>query len=174
MERKAKSQKEMLREFSAGAVVLRYMKDRWWLAVIEPGREGEPDERKFVTALPKGNVDAGEKPQETAVREVREETGITAEPVAKLADIKYVYSRKWSDNAKIFKVVSFFLMKYRSGQIDDVKANMRHEVRRAYWLPLEEAKAQLSYKGEKGVAEKALEYVKGRDNKLIGLRALDG
>lgn len=161
----------MLREFSAGAVVVRYMKDRWWVAVIEPGREGEPEERKDVTALPKGNVDAGEEPQETAVREVREETGITAEPVTKLADIKYVYSRKWSDNAKIFKIVSFFLMKYRSGQIDDVKANMRHEVRRAYWLPLEEAKTHLSYKGEKQMAQKALDYIiKGRDSKLVGPR----
>jgi 8-oxo-dGTP pyrophosphatase MutT (NUDIX family) len=135
------------------------MKNRWWVAVIEPGREGEPADRKDVIALPKGNVDAGEKPQETAVREVREETGITAEPVAKLADIKYVYSRKWSDNAKIFKIVSFFLMKYRSGRIDDVKANMRHEVRRAYWLPLDEAISRLSYKGEKQVLEKALNYV---------------
>jgi 8-oxo-dGTP pyrophosphatase MutT (NUDIX family) len=150
----------MIREFSAGAVVLRYMKNRWWLAVIEPGRAGEPEERKDVVALPKGNVDAGERPQQTAVREVREETGIVAELVAKLVDIKYVYSRKWSDNAKVFKIVSFFLMKYRSGQIDDVKENMRHEVRRAYWLPLDDAAQRLSYKGEKQVVEKAQAYIK--------------
>lgn len=152
----------MIREFSAGAVVVRRMKSRWFLAVIEPGRDGEPDERKDVTALPKGNVDAGEKPQETALREVREETGITAEPVAKLADIKYVYARKWSDNARIFKIVSFFLMKYHSGQINDVTPEMRHEVRRAYWLPLEEAVSRLSYKGEKQMAQKALAYVQER------------
>lgn len=158
----------MIREFSAGAVVVRYMKNRWWTAVIEPGREGEPDERKDVTALPKGNVDAGERPAETAVREVREETGITADPVAKLADIKYVYSRKWSDNAKIFKIVSFFLMKYRSGQIDDLKAEMRHEVRRAYWLPMEEAASRLSYKGEKQMLEKAQAYVKKHGKALSG------
>lgn len=149
----------MIREFSAGAVVVRYMKNRWWTAVIEPGREGEPEERKDVTALPKGNVDAGEKPQEAARREVREETGVTAEPIAKLADIKYVYTRKWSDNAKVFKIVSFFLMRYRAGQIDDVAADMRHEVRRAYWLPLEEAAQKLSYKGEKLMVEKAQAYV---------------
>lgn len=152
----------MIREFSAGAVVLRQMKSRWWVAVIEPGREGEPAQRKYVVALPKGNVDSGEKPQETAVREVREETGINADFVAKLADIKYVYSRRWSDQARIFKVVSFFLMKYRSGQIDHLTANMRHEVRRAFWLPLEEATARLSYRGEKQVVEKALQYVKER------------
>ncbi|MBZ5532027.1 MAG: NUDIX domain-containing protein [Acidobacteriia bacterium] len=150
----------MVREFSAGALVLRHMQDRWWTAVIEPGREGEPEDRKDLVALPKGNVDAGEEPLQAAVREVHEETGLRARPVTKLADVKYVYSRKWSDHAKVFKIVSFYLMKYQSGQIDDIKPAMRHEVRRAYWLPLEDAAARLSYSGEKDVAKKALEYVK--------------
>jgi 8-oxo-dGTP pyrophosphatase MutT (NUDIX family) len=154
----------MLREFSAGALVLRHMQDRWWAAVIEPGRDGEPDDRKNTIALPKGNIDPGEKPQETAIREVLEETGLTVEPVTKIADIKYVYSRKWSDNAKIFKIVSFFLMKYRSGHIGDIKPNMQHEVRRAWWMPLDEAAANLSYSGEKQVVKKALEYVKRSSN----------
>jgi 8-oxo-dGTP diphosphatase len=158
----------MIREFSAGAVVLRQMKNRWWVAVIEPGREGEPAQRKGVVALPKGNVDAGEKPQETAVREVKEETGIHAEPITKLIDIRYVYTRMWSDQAKVFKVVSFFLMKYRSGQIDHLKDNMRHEVRRAFWLPLDEAAARLSYKGEKQVVEKALQYINRQAPTLAG------
>jgi bis(5'-nucleosidyl)-tetraphosphatase len=158
----------MLREFSAGALVLRHMQNRWWVAVIEPGREGEPEDRKDLAALPKGNIDEGEKPVEAAVREVLEETGITARPVTKLADIKYVYSRKWSDNARIFKVVSFYLMKYQSGQIGDIKPNMRHEVRRAYWLPLEEAAKRLSYSGEKDVAKKALEYLKKNPEGLQG------
>jgi 8-oxo-dGTP pyrophosphatase MutT (NUDIX family) len=149
----------MIREFSAGAIVLRHMKSQWWLAVIEPGREGEPEDRKHIVALPKGNIDAGEKPLEAAVREVREETGLRAKPVVKLADIKYVYERKWSDQAKVFKIVSFFLMKYQSGQIGDIKANMKHEVRRAYWLPLEQAPKQLSYSGERQMARKAAEYV---------------
>ena len=129
----------MLREFSAGALVLRHMQKKWWLAVIEPGREGEPEDRKDVVALPKGNVDAGEKPPETALREVLEETGLRASMVAKLGDIKYVYVRKWAGNEKVFKVVSFFLTKYKSGQIGEIAEAMRHEVRRAYWLPLTEA-----------------------------------
>lgn len=149
----------MLREFSAGALVLRRMQGQWWAAVIEPGREGEPEDRKNTIALPKGNIDSGEKPVETAVREVWEETGLSAQPVAKLADVKYVYSRKWSDNARIFKVVSFFLMKYKSGQIGDIKPDMQHEVRRAWWMPLEEAAQKLSYSGEKQIAAKAAEYV---------------
>jgi 8-oxo-dGTP pyrophosphatase MutT (NUDIX family) len=159
----------MLREFSAGALVARYMQNRWWAAVIEPGREGEPEDRKHVVALPKGNVDPGEKPLETALREVFEETGLRARSITKLADIKYVYSRKWQDNAKIFKVVSFFLVKYQSGQIDDVKPEMRHEVRRAWWMPLEEAAEKLSYSGEKQVAKKALEYLeKNRETVQAG------
>lgn len=149
----------MLREFSAGALVLRHMRNQWWAAVIEPGREGEPEDRKNTVALPKGNIDSGEKPVDTAVREVWEETGLRVRPVIKLADIKYVYNRKWSDNARIFKVVSFFLMKYNSGQIGDISPDMQHEVRRAWWMPLEEAVKNLTYSGEKQIARKALEYV---------------
>jgi 8-oxo-dGTP pyrophosphatase MutT (NUDIX family) len=149
----------MTREFSAGALVLRHMQKQWWVAVIEPGREGEPEDRKNVAALPKGNIDAGEKPPQTALREVLEETGLTSTLVAKLGDIKYVYVRKWASNEKVFKVVSFFLTKYQSGQIDNVTEAMRHEVRRAYWLPLAEAPGKLSYNGERQMAEKALEYV---------------
>ena len=96
----------MLREFSAGALVLRYMQNQWWVAVIEPGREGEPEDRKNVVALPKGNVDAGEKPAETALREVHEETGLEASLITKLGDVKYVYVRKWAGNQKAFKIVS--------------------------------------------------------------------
>src|SRR5438270_351123 len=150
----------MVREFSAGALVLRYMQKQWWVAVIEPGREGEPEDRKDAVALPKGNIDGDEKPLEAAMREVLEETGLRVKPVAKLADIKYVYSRKWSDNAQIFKVVSFFLMKYQSGQINDITKEMRHEVRRAYWMPLAQATAQLRYNGERQVAKKGLAYLK--------------
>jgi len=156
----------MLREFSAGALVLRHRQKKWWVAVIEPGREGEPEDRKDVVALPKGNVDSGEKPVETALREVREETGLRATLVAKLGDIKYVYVRKWAGNEKVFKIVSFFLTRYQSGQIDDITDAMRHEVRRAYWIPLEEAAAQLSYNGERTMAEKALEYVNAHPEKL--------
>jgi 8-oxo-dGTP pyrophosphatase MutT (NUDIX family) len=157
----------MLREFSAGALVLRHMQKQWWVAVIEPGREGEPEDRKDVAALPKGNIDAGEKPSETALREVQEETGLQASLIAKLGDIKYVYVRKWAGNEKVFKIVSFFLTKYQSGQIGDITEDMRREVRHAYWMPLVDAPAKLSYNGERQMAEKALEYVNANQEKLM-------
>jgi 8-oxo-dGTP pyrophosphatase MutT (NUDIX family) len=138
----------MKREFSAGAVVVRSMAGRQWLAAVRPG--GKPE---GVWALPKGLIDPGEGAQETALREVAEETGVEGEPVAKLGDVRYVYT--W-DGERIFKIVSFFLVRYRHGRIDDVPPAHRHEVAEARWLPLEEAPRLLAYKGEKEMAEKAL------------------
>ncbi len=112
-----------------------------------------------MLCLPKGLVDPGEKPIDAAVREVREETGLTAVPLAKLADSKYVYVRSWGDGERVFKIVSFYLLRYVSGRIDDIAPEMRIEVGRARWVRLEEAPALLAYKGEKEMARKALEYV---------------
>jgi 8-oxo-dGTP pyrophosphatase MutT (NUDIX family) len=148
----------MEREFSAGGLVLRHLHDKWQLAVIEPaGRESQSG--KPVFALPKGWIDTGENAEQAALREVHEEAGIEAEVIAKLGDVKYVYVRKWSDNARVFKVVSFYLLRYMTGDIGDISAAMRKEVLRALWIPLEEAPYKLSYKGERQMAEKAQEYV---------------
>lgn len=153
----------MLREFSAGALVLRRIRKQWWIAVIEPGREGEPEDRKDVVALPKGNIDAGEEPEQTALREVFEETGLRAESITRLDSIRYVYVRKWAGAEKVFKVVTFYLMRYLSGRIGAITDEMKHEVRRAYWMPLQEAAEKLSYKGEKEMAQQALEYLESHE-----------
>ena len=65
-------------------------------ARIRSVRSSGPKTRP-VLCLPKGLVDPGEKALDAALREVREETGITAEAITKLADIKYVYVRSWGD-----------------------------------------------------------------------------
>src|SRR5258708_13160213 len=70
----------MIREFSAGAVVLRHMQNEWWVAVIEPGSHAEPEDRKNTVALPKGNLDKGEKAEETAARALMDETGLRSLP----------------------------------------------------------------------------------------------
>ncbi|MGB7601787.1 MAG: NUDIX domain-containing protein [Candidatus Sulfotelmatobacter sp.] len=138
------------------------------MAAIEPASEPAPSatapktslrKPKPVLALPKGLVDPGEKPAETAVREVFEETGIIADLVVKLADIKYVYSRTWGDGQRVFKIVSFYLMLYRSGRINQIVPEMRIEVAGARWILLQDAPKLLAYKGEKQMAQRALEYV---------------
>ncbi|SRR5579872_110322 len=158
----------MIREISAGGVVIRNREAAWWMAAIEPPadearaakvRSEGAAKQKPVLALPKGLVDPGEKPMETALREVYEETGISADLVTKLADIKYVYSRTWSDGARVFKIVSFYLMRYRSGRINQISAAMRIEVARALWIPLADATRMLAYKGERQMAQEAQEYV---------------
>ena len=112
-----------------------------------------------VLALPKGLVDKGEKPEQTAVREVHEETGLRATLIGKLGDIKYTYVRSWGDGEKVFKIVSFYLLKYISGEIGEITPAMRQEVSRAEWIPLDEAGRRLSYKGERDMAAKARAYI---------------
>jgi 8-oxo-dGTP pyrophosphatase MutT (NUDIX family) len=137
------------REFSAGAILVRRLRGRWWLAAIRPG--GKPE---GIWALPKGNIGPGEAPETTAVREVTEETGLEGVSLGKLGDVKYVYTRRGGQ--RVFKVVSFYLLRYRRGRIDDVPQAFRHEVAEARWLPLEEAPRLLAYRGEKEMSEKAL------------------
>jgi 8-oxo-dGTP pyrophosphatase MutT (NUDIX family) len=161
----------MVREFSAGGVVIRQKDGSWWMAAIElpsgtpvarpdPAKRAVRPKSKPVLCLPKGLVDPGEKPLDAALREVREETGITAVPITKLGDSKYVYVRSWGDGEKVFKIVSFYLLRYESGRIDDVTDAMRVEVARARWVPLEDAPKLLAYGGEKQMARQALQYVK--------------
>jgi 8-oxo-dGTP pyrophosphatase MutT (NUDIX family) len=145
----------MRREFSAGGVVIRRMRGRWWLAAVRPRRE--PD-RPQVWALPKGLIDPGERGIETAVREVFEETGLRAVVDRKLGDVRYVYT--W-DGERIFKVVSFFLLRATGGMIGALPAGMEIEVAEARWVPLEEAADLLSYRGEQEMAAKAVDVLEG-------------
>jgi 8-oxo-dGTP pyrophosphatase MutT (NUDIX family) len=148
----------MIREFSAGGLVLRRNGDHWDLAVIEPRRD-EVKPGKQVLALPKGIIDKGEKPDQTALREVREEAGVEAEIITKLGDVKYVYVRTWGDGERVFKVVSFYLLRYTGGKLGDIAENMRIEVAAAHWIPLDEAPKRLAYRGEKEMARKAIDYL---------------
>jgi 8-oxo-dGTP pyrophosphatase MutT (NUDIX family) len=158
----------MMREISAGGVVVRPTSEGWELAVIEPQREQSSAQKaagsdkkwqKTVLALPKGLVDAGEKPEQTALREIGEETGISGTVLTKLTDIKYAYVRAWSDNQRVFKIVSFYLLLYGGGRIDDISPAMRVEVKRALWIPLAGAESKLTYRGERDVIRLAQTYL---------------
>jgi 8-oxo-dGTP pyrophosphatase MutT (NUDIX family) len=152
----------MVREISSGGVVVRRRDGRWWMAAIEPQMSGAPaPRRKPVLALPKGLVEPGERPEATALRETREETGVQATLVRKLADIRYIYVRSWGDRERVFKIVSFYLLAYRSGRLGRISPEMRIEVRRAEWIPLEEGPRRLTYPGEQRVARLAIEHLQG-------------
>ena len=138
----------MEREFSAGGVLVKVVRGRPMLAAIRPrGKQAG------LWALPKGKIDPGERPEQTAVREVREETGVEGTLVEKLGDVKYTYTRR--GGARIFKIVSFYLLRAGRGRIDDIEEPMRIEVAEARWLPLEEAPKLLAYGGEREMAAKA-------------------
>jgi 8-oxo-dGTP pyrophosphatase MutT (NUDIX family) len=131
-------------EFSAGGVVVR---DRSCVVIV-PTRRAADGSR--VLALPKGHPDPGESPEAAAVREVREEAGVSASLVEKLGDVRYFYQRS---GQRIAKVVSFYLLAYEAGE----PGEHDHEVEEARWMDLEEAAKALTYKGEREMAARALQ-----------------
>jgi 8-oxo-dGTP pyrophosphatase MutT (NUDIX family) len=133
-------------------VLVRRLKGDWVMAAIRPAGK-EPG----VWALPKGIIGDGEKPDATALREVEEETGVQGRLVEKLGDVRYVYT--WAGE-RVFKVVSFYLLRYSSGRLGDLPPEHAHEVAEARWLPLEEAPKLLAYKGERDMARKALDLLR--------------
>jgi len=137
----------MRREFSAGAVLVRRLSGRWMMAAIRPG--GKP---AGVWALPKGQIDPGERAEATALREVAEETGVQGRSLGKLGDIRYWFN--WQGE-RVFKVVSFFLVRYERGRLGEIPPEHRHEIAEARWLPLDDAPRLLAYRGEREMAEKA-------------------
>jgi 8-oxo-dGTP pyrophosphatase MutT (NUDIX family) len=106
-----------------------------------------------VWALPKGRIDPGETGEVTALREVTEETGAHGHSLGKLGDVKYWFN--W-EGERIFKVVSFFLIRYEGGRLGDIPEAFRHEVDEVRWLPLSDAPRLLAYGGEREMARKAL------------------
>lgn len=133
----------MNRDFSAGGVVVRGDQ----VVVIVPVKRSLEGNR--VLALPKGHLDDGETPEHAATREVREETGVEAELIEKLGEIRYRYERK---RAVVDKTVAFYLFEYRSGDV----ADHDHEIEDARWMPLEEAAQALTHAGEREIVTRAL------------------
>ena len=114
--------------------------------VIVPRRRGAEDDP--VLGLPKGHLDGDETELQAAIREVREETGVVAEPIEKLGEINYTYERR---GRPIDKRVVFYLLEYRSGELahDD-------EIEQVHWMPLEQAARSLTYEGERDMVQRAL------------------
>src|SRR3982074_2343832 len=131
----------MRREFSSGGLLVRRLGGRWMGAAIRPARRPAG-----LWALPKGQIDQGESGEETALREIAEETGATGRSLGKLGDVRYWFN--W-EGERIFKVVSFFLVRYEGGRLGEISPEFRHEVADVRWLPLLDAPRLLAYQGER-------------------------
>jgi 8-oxo-dGTP pyrophosphatase MutT (NUDIX family) len=130
-------------EVSAGGVVVR---DGQVLVIVPTRRAADGS---HVLGLPKGHLDEGETSLQAATREVREETGVEAEPIGELGEVRYWYVR---DRRRVAKSVVFFLFRYVSGD----PADHDDEVLEARWMGLAEAREALTYPGEREMVVRAL------------------
>lgn len=132
------------RVVSAGGVVLRGKTPEVLVVSLKGGR---------VVTLPKGQVEPGERYPETAVREVREETGVEAAAVSPLGKVRYYFTvRDGGGPVTVSKEVHYFLMAYRGGE----PRPQLSEVEAAFFLPVSEALERLSYANEREMVRKAL------------------
>lgn len=131
-------------ERSAGGVVVRGEQ----VLVIVPTRRAADGSR--VLGLPKGHVDPGETEPQAATREVREETGVHAELVSELGEVRYWYSR---GGRSVPKSVVFYMFRY----VDGDPADHDDEVEEARWMDLREAREALTYPGEREIVGRALQ-----------------
>ena len=136
-------------QISAGGIAFRWRESEPEIAIVSV-------KPKLRWQLPKGIVDPGESPQQTAVREVKEEAGVEAELIKLIETIEYWYrSVKNGKPVRYHKFVHFYLMEYRSGNV----RQHDHEVEEAKWVTLDEALEMLDFKSERDVVEKAREMI---------------
>ena len=139
------------KQTSSGGVIFRNSRKGIEVALIAV-------KNKTVWCLPKGAIDKNEDFQTAAVREVREETGLSGEIIDKIGKISYWYFIK-DENVKFNKTVYFYLMEYKSGNTDEHD----REVDESRWFLIDEAINKLTYKGEKEILQKARQMIEKKN-----------
>jgi len=136
------------RIISSGGVIFRTVNSKFEVALISRGK---------VWCLPKGLIEMGETAEETALREVKEETGLEGEIVNRIGEISYVFFKR----KRYFKMVHFYLIRHSGGSI----SNHDFEADRVKWFPISEAFKILTYPNERKILKKAEKILK-TENKL--------
>jgi 8-oxo-dGTP pyrophosphatase MutT (NUDIX family) len=139
------------RVFSAGGVVFRgHNSDR---EVLLCGRTADG-----LWCLPKGTPERGESMQDTALREVREETGVEVAPEGIVGDIRYWFSRP-QEGVRYYKTVRHFLLRPIGGdpRLHD------HEFDDVRWFPVQEALRLMTYRNEGRILRQAIEMAEARE-----------
>lgn len=136
------------KKVSAGGVIYRRKESKFEVALTFRN-QGQ------IIALPKGLVEKGESREETARREVAEETGLTGRLVCPLNSINYWFFDK-QEGARIHKTVYFYLFEQTGGSVD------QHdwEVEEVRWVPIEQALQMATYKGERDILTQAYQLLK--------------
>ena len=141
-----------IHRISSGGVIFRPAGATYEVALIRVARA----DGQHAWALPKGWVEKGEDLEQTAVREVGEETGLQAKVLRKLGEIMYeFYSRP--DRSRVLKTVHVFLLECLGGDT----ADHDDEVEEVRWFTLDEAVRTLTYKNEREMLEKAVGLIQG-------------
>ena len=135
------------RVISSGGVIFRTVNSQFDVALISRGK---------VWCLPKGLIEMGETAEETALREVREETGLEGEIVNRIGEISYIFFKR----RRYFKMVHFYLIRHIGGSI----SNHDFEADRVKWFPISEALKILTYPNERKILKKAEKILKTESN----------
>ena len=133
---------------SAGGIVVRYESDQPSLVV--GSRRRERDGRTWT--LPKGTPHAGESREETAIREVEEETGLQVRITGPLDSIEYWFVQS---GTRIHKTVHYFLMEPIGGDL----ARHDHEFDEVRWIPFDHAPTMLTFETERALVARAAQLI---------------
>jgi len=135
-------------ETSAGGLVIDDSSDRPMGAVI-----GRRDRRgRLLWSLPKGHIEPGESPEQAAIREVAEETGITGRIVGQLGTIDFWFM---ADGRRVHKTVHHYLLRAEGGELSDADV----EVTAVAWVPLDEIDSRLAYDDERALVARVPELL---------------